>query len=172
VYRLSFPQGELHNKALPVSGGVIRHWSVQVPEAGAAFDHQPPQLRIGWLSHSLVFITRGRGLFTLAVGSATAKPLVRDARAILREVGLNAEAGADGFGLPRATVLRTVELGGEEKLEVPPPPTNWKRLLSWIVLVAGVALLLWMAWTLLRTSPSKDPKDAPPDGPDSSTKNN
>jgi hypothetical protein len=150
VYRLGFDAGTIENKPLPVSGGPMPHWSVEVPEEGAAFDNQPPSVKIGWLAHTLVFVARGEGPYTLAYGSATAAPVVRDARTLLREMGLGGEPDAQGFSLPRATLGEAVVLGGGKALEIPPPPTDWKRYGLWAVLVAAVLLLLWMAVSLLR----------------------
>lgn len=150
VYRLRFDAGEIENKPLPVSGGPVRHWAIDVPEGGAVFDGQPPKVRIGWLRHTLVFVTRGEGPFTLAFGSATVPARVRDAAELLREVGLPARPGADGFDLPRASVVKAVPLSGPEALVVPPPPPDWKRIALWAALVVAVLVLLAIAWSLLR----------------------
>lgn len=150
VYRLQVDAGTIRNRPLPVRGGPVRHWSVDVPDEGRAFDGEPPSVRIGWLAHTLVFVARGEGPFVLAYGSATAESRTTRAQALLAELQQPAVLGADGFSLPRATVLGEITLGGEQALSVPPPPTDWNRIILWVVLVAAVLVLLMMAVRLLR----------------------
>lgn len=157
VYDLADPAGRLRNAPLPVSGDAVSHWAIELPDP-EAFDAQAPGVRVGWYPHTLVFITRGAGPYTLAFGSADAAPVVRDGRELLSELGIDAELGAAGFGLPAAELEATVHtLGGPAALSARPRPPDARRIVLWAVLVGGVLLLLWMAWRLLREAPASPP---------------
>jgi len=102
-------------------------------------------LRLGWAPYDLYFLAAGEGPFTLAYGAASPPPRTA-ADALLGRL----EAEADRQPVPVAGVSHAVVLGGEARLEPPPPPFPWQRWVLWSVLVAGALLLGGMAWRLWR----------------------
>src|SRR5690606_6767151 len=103
-------------------------------------------LELGYLPARLRFLAQGPGPFTVAFGSRRAEPaqpaacdgLLADVGAADRERKI--EPGHAG---PR------VSPGGAEALKIPPKKTPLKVVVLWAVLVAGVAVLVGMAWSLL-----------------------
>jgi hypothetical protein len=50
----------------------------------------------------------------------------------------------------QAALGKVQTLGGSERLKPPRAPLPLRRLGLWAVLLAGVALLAWLSWRLIR----------------------
>ena len=147
VYRLQGANGELTSPALATPGGSRRLWRVKVDPRGGGIGQGIPRLRAGWLADQLVFVTRGAGPFELVYGSFSA-PAADVALASLLPAG-NASS-FDAAALPKAQAYEPQEAGGRELLEAPPPPRPWRAWVLWGALLAGVATLGALAWSLAR----------------------
>jgi hypothetical protein len=122
-----------------------RLWRVQIQNDAQLY--QGANLELGYYPARVRFLAQGAGPFTVAFGSRRAEParpaqcdgLLADVSAADRERMV--EAGYAGA---------VVSLGGESVLQPLPKKTPIKVVVLWGVLVAGVALLVGMALSLLQ----------------------
>ncbi len=120
-------------------------WRLVAEEPGRA-EALAPVLELGWRPHRLAFVAEGEPPYTVAFGSGAVEPAARPVEELVgalddedrRRVAVDA----------RAAEVRT--LGGEERLEPPPTPLPWRTILLWAILLAGVALLIFMVRALFR----------------------
>jgi hypothetical protein len=147
VYRLQGAGGELNSPALPAGGDARRLWRVKVDPRGGGIGQGIPRLRAGWLADQVVFVTRGGGPFELLYGSyaAPAAELALGSLLPARDA-----ASFDAASLPTAQAGAPEEAGGVELLEPPPPERPWRAWVLWATLLAGVATLGALAWSLAR----------------------
>ena len=127
-----------------------RYWRVTLQEGDALLPGEAPSLRIGWVPARLLFVPQGEGPFTLAYGNADAEPAAFRPEELLAPVR---HTYPDVAAIPPARAGDPVELGGparlERRREVP-----WQQVALWGSLLAGVALLGWLAVRLLREAGS------------------
>jgi hypothetical protein len=151
AYRLTREGGELTNPEIRVTVSADRYWRILVDQKGGGFGAGEVKLELGWLPHEVLFVARGTGPFTVAYGNKLAKPGASPVAAVLPqdeklaaaaarvgEVSESAPAAASLFSDP----VRFVR-GLAENREA-------KKWTLWVVLLAGVLLLGWMAHRLLR----------------------
>ncbi|MBX8518857.1 DUF3999 domain-containing protein [Pseudomonas cichorii] len=144
LYRLTQNGQDVIQDEIQASGTVVRQLKLEVDERGGGLGSQPPSLRFAVHAPRVVFLARGNGPFSLAIGNPSAKPA----------------------NLPLATLIpdnnarKMSSLSSAEPLNEPvrlaqaaESSIDWKRIGLWAVLVLGVALLGWMALSTLRTSP-------------------
>ena len=154
VYRVTQQGREITSPALEVGLVPGRYWQVVVDPRAGGLGHGLPVLRLGWQPQQAVFVARGQPPFTLAWGrrSAPASQLPLDSL-------LPGYRAGDENRLLVAAPQAAIALGGQD---APPPgqedhpPTDWTRWLLWGVLLLGVAVLAFMARSLLRQPPKKD----------------
>jgi hypothetical protein len=154
VYRLLRDSGEIASPALDIAPQPGRYWLLRLDPRAGSLGRGMPVLRLGWTPHRLVFVAQGRAPFTLAWGQRDAKPAALPLASLLPGYRANLEAE-----LPPATPGAVTGLGGSNapqpgREDAPPP--DWKRWLLWGVLLAGVALLAFMARSLMRQPPRAD----------------
>jgi hypothetical protein len=144
-YRLKSDGTDLRNGPVAVPLSMDTHWLVRADPRRGGLGKRAPDLVAEWAPHELVFVARGAGPFYIAYGSAA----------------VDAAAAASLSFLPKdvniaaASLSPPEPLGGDIQLKSPPAPYAWKAGLLWAVLLAGAALLAWMALRL-----SKDMKRA------------
>ena len=149
AYRLV---GDVVNPDIATPLSAERYWMLKVDQKGGGFGAGEVKLEIGWLPHELVFAARGAPPFTLAYGNDKSKPGALAVRAVLPQ-------RPDGGAL----VARAARVGAISGSAEPPSlsePLRYARHLAerrdlrkwllWAALVAGVLLLAWMAFRLLR----------------------
>jgi hypothetical protein len=122
-----------------------RFWRL-VPEKSEAGLGGLPVVEIGWRPDRVVFMAGGDGPFRLAFGSAAVEPAVFKVEKLLRQAG----PGRRPIVPLRASAGAVYPLGGQERLAPVPPGRPWQKIILWGVLVLGVALIGWMAVSLLR----------------------
>ncbi len=155
-YSLDLDDKALNNEQAYCPPTSDRHWRLRIlaDGAGLAFGKQPPQLELGWRHEQLVFIGRGNGPYTLAFGSS--KPMV--STDLQENLVLAAMEGTRSESLIRQIEPGPLQtLGGEVALQPHLSSASWKKILLWVVLVAGVALLALMTRTLWREMQAKNP---------------
>ena len=135
----SAPQG------VPIS--MDRHWRLSVDASDSTIGSAVPRLEIGYRPHDLFFVARGRGPFTLAFGSAMAKPLKVNVAALFDGISRHRENGLERWVTPQGT---RIVLGGPQRLLPLPKPLPMRRIVLWSILVAGVLVVAGMAWRLAR----------------------
>jgi hypothetical protein len=136
-YRLKSDGEELRNGPVAVALNTDRHWLLRTNPKSGGLGSVAPHLVVQWVPHEVVFVARGAGPFYIAYGSATA-----DSAAVsLAVLPKNVSIASASLSEPEA-------LGGDARLTPPPEPYAWKAALLWTVLIAGAALLAWMAFRL------------------------
>lgn len=144
LYRLTQNGQDVVQNELQLPGQTVQQLKLTVDERGGGLGAEAPTVRFAVRSTQLVFLARGAGPYTLALGSATVKAaslplstLIPDySAAKLAALG---KATVEGGILvtPVATVPMVVD-------------TNWKKFGLWAVLLLSVLFLGAMAFSLLR----------------------
>lgn len=149
AYRLSFGTETLASPDLQIGGAMApRHWLLRAqPPDGLG--QGAPGLEFGWTPHELVFLARGSGPFQLAYGAAQVVPVYYPLTGLLAEVERDVGDAVTNSKIRSAGLGPEAALGGEERLAVQ-VVVPWKKWLLWGILIAGVAVLGWMAHRLLR----------------------
>ena len=152
AWRLLKDNTDTSSPALEIAPQAGRYWLLRTdPRTASGIDSL--RLTVGWRPEQLVFLVRGEPPFTLAYGK-------RDAVAMRLPLSslVPGYRNGDENNFPEATftnVDKPVDLGGRD---APPPGQedkpglDWHRYILWAVLLAGVALLAWMAFSLIKTS--------------------
>lgn len=138
-YRLQSADGELRNGPIKTDLTPFRYWLVRVlrpaPSAGSA----APRLEVQWRASNALFLARGAGPYTMAYGSGSTMGAASPLSSLPDSVApLAASAGPPAI------------LGGESRLKASMAPGAWRDLILWVTLVAGLAILAWMAWRLMK----------------------
>ena len=146
LYRLRIDGYDLSTPPLVVSQTADRHWRFTVDPSGGGVGGVAPLLEAGWTPERLLFVPRGDGPYTLAVGRAHTEPAGFAPSDILSLLPGDAR---DRLLAPTVEVGEAVELGGPTRL-VAAPDRPWGRYAVWAVLVLGVVVLAVLAVRLLR----------------------
>ena len=144
-YRLTRDGVELASPPVELGGWPERYLLLRVDGKGGGVGGGMPKLTVEWQPRSIVFAARGEGPFRIAYGN----PAAASATFALTELLPGYENGAE-YKLP---VARAGEAVAQQVTE----PTAVQQLVKqagskqgvlWLVLLAGVAFLGWMAWHL------------------------
>ncbi len=145
-YLLTNNGNELRNEPLYIKRQNISALRLEIVEDGVGGALQSTKVQVGYVPQELLFIARGRGPFTLAYGNGSIeKSTLGNKGAFFRGLTENEQHNL----LRKAEVQEKVILGGKKQLEIP-SPKPWKKIILWLVLLAGVATLAVMAWSLTR----------------------
>jgi hypothetical protein len=149
AYRIDSGGTSSQSPPQPLQGGSRhRHWRLR---ASKPFEGPAPVLRLGYRPEVVVFLAEGAPPFALLAGSARAArqdaPLPQLVEALRTERGRDWQPSTASLGTRQA-------LAGDAALQPVVPPTDWKRLLLWGVLVAGALLVAGFAFSLLRGKPA------------------
>jgi hypothetical protein len=142
-YRINRDNTEIVSPAHALRGFRARYWRIHLDRYSSALPASL-QLEIGWRPHQVVFLASGSGPYTLAFGNAKAKSASYPLSTLLP--GYHA---GDELRLPLATTGAFAGLPAKEPsfagkfLEL-----EWRPLILWVILIAGVTLLGWMAWNI------------------------
>lgn len=145
-YKLMTENGSVESPDLQFSSVKSRQWKIKfyVPEDLPV--NQLPIVEVGWKPSTLNFIAQGEGPFTLQVGrdQATKKTVFP---AQLQRLGASSES---------VTILRRVTLEANVVMpsqmeEADSSKVNWGEILLWVILLLGVLLMFYMAYSLMRS---------------------
>jgi hypothetical protein len=157
VYRLRTTNGEIRSPPEIVSAEPARQWRVVVDQRGGGIGGGTPRLVAGWLPDQLVFVTRGRGPFEIVYGNAETADTPDGEVPLERLVGAGGGSGAALIAdLPQALAGEPRDAGGPGRLLPSPPPKPWRIWILWAALLAGVATLGVLAWSLARQMRAAD----------------
>lgn len=107
-----------------------------------------PTMDVAYLPDRFVFLAQGRGPYTLAAGSRSAR---RDALPVEQALApLRARLGAE-WTPPLAELGARADAAGARAYDDAPAPVDWRRWMLWGFLVLGAAVVGGFALTLLRT---------------------
>jgi len=135
-YRLKSDADELRNGSIPIARNSDRYWLIRTDPKRGGLGKSAPRFRVEWVPQELVFVARGSGPFSLAYGSAAAESASTMLGGLPKNVAI----------IP-ATLGAAEVAGGDAQLH-PVTQLAWKTPLLWSVLIAGAALLAWMAYRL------------------------
>lgn len=148
LYRLPQDGQEVLQDELELPGAPVQQLRVQVDERGGGLGSAAPSIRVGIRATQVVFLARGTPPYVLAIGKATGSAANLPLSTLIP--GYDDQRLADlGVATAIATPLLEVAAGAEQA-----PDRDWQRLGLWAVLLAGVGLLVLMAWSLLRARPA------------------
>ena len=150
LYRLTQNGQDVVQNELQLSGQTVQQLKLTVDERGGGLGAQAPSVKYAVRATQLVFLARGPGPYTLALGSSTVKAanlplstLIPDySAAKLATLG---KASVEG-GVVVAPVAAPVQAS---------TGTDWKKFGLWAVLLLSVLFLAAMAFSLLRKPPAK-----------------
>lgn len=156
-YRLDLQGQSLVNPLVYCPPNSDTYWRMRVITDGAGLsgNTQMPRLELGWRQEQVVFLGRGSGPYTLAFGSTKAAEEASGLQdnlvlAALRDTKTESH-------IQRVEPGPLLTLGGDQALKARMPAISWKKILLWVVLVAGVALLAFMTRTIYREMQAKKP---------------
>ncbi|WP_338584260.1 DUF3999 domain-containing protein [Pseudomonas sp. MAG733B] len=150
LYRLTQNGQDVVQNELQLSGQIVQQLKLTVDERGGGLGAQAPTLKFAVRATQLVFLARGPGPYTLALGNSTVKAanlplstLIPDYNAAkLTTLG---RASVDGAVVTASTAATVPVAVG----------TDWKKFGLWAVLLLSVLFLAAMAFSLLRKPPVK-----------------
>lgn len=146
LYRLPQDGREVLQDELELHGAPVQQLRLRVDERGGGLGSAAPSIRVGIRATQLVFLARGAPPYVLAIGKATGSAANLPLSTLIP--GYDDQRLAT-LGVATAAPLLEAAAGTGQA-----PGRDWQHLGLWAVLLAGVGLLLLMAWSLLRAKPS------------------
>ncbi|RMO77742.1 hypothetical protein ALQ33_02126 [Pseudomonas syringae pv. philadelphi] len=147
LYRLSQNNSDVLQDQLQLSGRIVQQLKLVVDDRGGGLGREAPQLSVAVPATEVVFLARGNGPFTLAVGNPTAKA-----------ANLSLATLIPDFSPQKLALIGTAQpaTAAVADMSAAPPAvqqsTDFKRMGLWAILVVGVLFLGWMALSTLRAS--------------------
>ncbi len=137
---------ELNNEPLTLARSANRFYRLEILQDGIRLEKNLPKLELGYVPHELIFMARGSGPFVLAFGNGN---LQKEDRKKNRTILQGINDGKNNSLIHEAVLTEKLILGGESVLQLKSAPP-WKKIVLWLVLVGGVAILATMVWSLSR----------------------
>ncbi|MGL4317755.1 MAG: DUF3999 domain-containing protein [Pseudomonas sp.] len=144
LYRLPQDGQEVVHDQIELYGQPVRELRLQVDPRGGGLGTQQPQLQVAMRASQVVFLARGSAPYRLAVGRADGQSTALPLATLIP--GYQPERLA-ALGSATVPAVLPAELQPQVAQQV---ATDWQRIGLWAVLLAGVALLGSMAFSLLR----------------------
>ncbi len=160
VYRLALPQGEARSGAFWLDHGLYPQVRVQTDGPITQLGARPPLLRVGAHARALVFLAREPAPYRLAWGRVPDKPNAIALEQLIptRKFTDPLPADSAAIALP-APVVATPASAPASAASARAASTASSKPWLWAALLAGVTLMGFMAWSLLRghDAAPKDP---------------
>ena len=140
LYRLTQNGRELASPEVSLGMNSHRYWKLSVDAASGGIGAGTLVVRAGWTPREIVFTARGAGPFRLAYGNSKAQA-----------GSLGIETLVPGWRTDQEPQMTVASTGSVQKLAgeaAARPRADLKKLGLWAALLAGVAVLAWMAWRL------------------------
>ncbi|WP_434607739.1 DUF3999 domain-containing protein [Pseudomonas sp. R1-7] len=150
LYRLTQNGQDVLQNQLQLSGQTVQQLKLTVDERGGGLGTEAPALRFAVRATQVVFLARGEGPYTLALGSATVKAASLPLTTLIPDYKPSRLAT-----LGAATVNGTATSTPVVEATPATADTNWKKIGLWAVLLLSVVFLAAMAFSLLRKPPVK-----------------
>ncbi|GFM81357.1 membrane protein [Pseudomonas cichorii] len=154
LYRLTQDGKEVIQNEVETDGTIVRQVKLELDERGGGLGSSSPTLRFALRAPLVVFLARGDGPFTLAIGNPAAKPANLPIATLIPDYSAQ-KMNSLGRAEPENMSIKLIPMPPDEAAGI-----GWKRIGLWSVLVLGVILLGWMAFSTLRASPSKSRSDS------------
>ncbi|MBB3241555.1 hypothetical protein FHW68_003081 [Pseudomonas sp. Tn43] len=149
LYRLTQNGQDVVQNELQLPGQTVQQFKLTVDERGGGLGAEAPTVRFAVRSTQLVFLARGAGPYTLALGNATVKAANLPLSTLIPDY-----SAAKLAALGKATVEGGVVVTPAATVPAVADP-NWKKFGLWAVLLLSVLFLGAMAFSLLRKPPVK-----------------
>lgn len=147
--RLTQDGQEVVQDEVDTHGTIVRQVKLELDERGGGLGSSTPTLRFALRAPQVVFLARGDGPFTLAIGNPAAKPADLPLATLIPDYSAQ-KMNSLGSAAPENSPVKLIPVSPDDASGI-----DWKRVGLWSVLVLGVILLGWMAFSTLRVSPSK-----------------
>jgi hypothetical protein len=146
LYRLTQNGQDVVQDELLLPGQTVQQLKLRVDERGGGLGEQAPPLKFAVRAAQLVFLARGAGPYTLALGNATVKAANLPLATLIPDYSAAKLATLGTATIDGGAVVAPVSEAG-----VPAATdTNWKKFGLWAVLLLSVLFLAAMAFSLLR----------------------
>jgi len=130
---------------LSVLARMVRYFRL-VPADKHILAGELPTLRLAWHPHRLSFLAQGEGPYMLVYGRADSEPLNTAMGKLVQSVDQREQEATISKASPGNQLL----LCGKPCLEAKTAAINYTRYILWLVIIAGVVLMLWMVRGLYR----------------------
>jgi hypothetical protein len=151
LYRLTQNGQEVVQDELQLPGQTVQQLKLIVDERGGGLGVEAPALHFAVRATQLVFLARGTGPYTLALGNPTVKAANLSLLTLIPD-----------YSAKRMAALGQAKVDGESVATQPTTAApsvasgaDWKKIGLWAVLLLGVVFLAAMAFSLLRKPPAK-----------------
>jgi hypothetical protein len=151
LYRLPQDGKEVLQDEIELYGTPVQQIRLRVDARGGGLGSEAPDLRVAVRGTQVVFLARGSAPYRLAVGDASARSAALPLGTLIP--GYEPRRLAT---LGRASAPEQVPTVVREAAAAAQSAADWKRIGLWAVLLAGVALLGGMAFSLLRKPATSD----------------
>ena len=158
-YRLRQPGGEVTSEPVAVNAPAHRYWQLRIDPKSGGLGREVPSLRVEWRPQEIVFAARGTAPFTLAYGSAAAKPVALAVATLVP--GYDAVKGLPS-NVGAAAVGEALKAGDAAALR---EPVDVKRYVLWATLVIAALVLGAMGWRLAKQMGSGSAANGLGEGP-------
>lgn len=145
LYRLPEDGKEALQDQIELYGTPVQQLRLRVDARGGGLGSEAPSLRVAVRGTQVVFLARGSAPYRLAVGDTSARSAALPLGTLIP--GYEPKRLAS---LGRAIAPETVPEVVRDAADAAQSAADWKRVGLWVVLLAGVALLGGMAFSLLR----------------------
>jgi hypothetical protein len=145
LYRLPENGKEVLQDEIELWGTPVQQLRLRVDARGGGLGSEAPEIRVAVRGTQVVFLARGSAPYRLALGDASARSAALPLGTLIP--GYEPKRLAS---LGRAIAPETMPAVVREAAEAAQSAADWKRIGLWVVLLAGVALLGGMAFSLLR----------------------
>ena len=149
LYRLTQNGQDVTQSEIQLAGYPVRELKLEVDERGGGLGPEAPKLHFAVPVTQIVFLARGNGPFTLAIGNPTATAANLPISTLIPDYSPQKLASLSTAAPTKAPVMSLTPLAPA------PPVIDWKRIGLWALLLLGVVFLGWMALSTLRAAPPK-----------------
>ncbi|WP_285419668.1 DUF3999 domain-containing protein [Pseudomonas sp. efr-133-TYG-5] len=150
LYRLTQNGQDVLQNELPLDGQTLQQLKLTVDERGGGLGAQAPGLKYAVRATQVIFLARGEGPYSLALGNPGA-----------RAANLPLTTLIPDFTAAKLATLGKATVQGDAVVSAAAPATtvavaetNWKKIGLWAVLLVSVLFLAAMAVSLLRKPPT------------------
>jgi len=151
LYRLTQNGQDVVQNELQLYGQTVQQLKLTVDERGGGLGEQAPSIKYAVRATQVVFLARGDGPYSLALGNPTVRTanlplttLIPDFKP--EKLATLGKATVQGDAVATQTTTATTAAVAE---------TNWKKIGLWAVLLLSVLFLAAMAFSLLRKPPAR-----------------
>ena len=147
LYRLTQNGSDVVQDQLQLSGRIVQQLKLVVDDRGGGLGTEAPALSVAVRASEVVFLARGNGPFTLAVGNTSVKAANLSLATLIPDFTPQKLAT---LGTAKPTTATVANMAAP--LPAVQESIGFKRIGLWAVLLLGVLFLGWMAMSTLRAS--------------------